>query len=51
MDSPEPSRSEIILIGPIGAGKSTIGCLLAERLDLPQVSMDEIRCRYRVGAT
>ncbi|HEY1408430.1 MAG TPA: shikimate kinase [Promineifilum sp.] len=50
MDSPEPSRSEIILIGPIGAGKSTIGRLLAERLGLPQVSMDDIRYRYTVGA-
>ena len=50
MDSQEPLRSEIILIGPIGAGKSTIGRLLAERLDLPQVSMDDSRCRYTVGA-
>jgi deoxyadenosine/deoxycytidine kinase len=38
--------STIILIGPIGAGKSTIGQLLAQRLDLPQCSMDEKRWNY-----
>jgi shikimate kinase len=39
-------RTEIVLIGPIGAGKSTIGRLLAEKLGLPQASMDDIRCDY-----
>jgi len=38
--------SEIVLIGPIGAGKSTIGALLANRLRLPQCSMDELRWGY-----
>lgn len=33
-------RSEIILIGPFGAGKSTIGRLVAEHLHIPDVSMD-----------
>lgn len=33
---------KIILIGPIRAGKSTVGKLLAERLDLSQRSMDKI---------
>jgi shikimate kinase len=37
---------EIILIGPIGAGKSTVGELLAEKLNLPQVSMDDLRVGY-----
>ena len=39
-------RSEIILIGPIGAGKSTLGKLLSERLGLPQCSMDAVRWDY-----
>jgi shikimate kinase len=37
-------RSEIVLIGPIRAGKSTIAAILAERLGVPQVSLDEL-CR------
>jgi shikimate kinase len=41
----EPGLS-LILIGPIGAGKSTIGKLLAERLSLPRYSMDELRWAY-----
>lgn len=36
-------KSDIILIGPIGAGKSTVGALLADRLGLPQCSMDDLR--------
>jgi shikimate kinase len=36
----------IILIGPIGVGKSTVGKLLSEKLGLPQVSMDELRTGY-----
>jgi cytidylate kinase len=39
-------RREIILIGPIGAGKSTIGGLLAEKLGLPQISLDDLRFDY-----
>ncbi len=31
----------IRLIGPGGAGKSTIGALLAERLDVPFVDLDQ----------
>lgn len=37
---------EIILIGPIGTGKSTIGELLAQKLNIPQVSMDDLRFDY-----
>lgn len=33
---------KVILIGPIRAGKSTISKLLAEKLNLPQRSMDKI---------
>lgn len=39
-------RKEIILIGPIGAGKSTVGGLLSESLGIPQVSMDDVRFEY-----
>lgn len=38
--------SDIILIGPIGTGKSTLGKLLAEKLGLPSRSMDELRWDY-----
>ena len=37
---------DVILIGPIGAGKSTLGKLVAAALGLPQVSLDDIRFRY-----
>ncbi|NER80316.1 MAG: shikimate kinase [Leptolyngbya sp. SIO1D8] len=38
--------SDIILIGPQSAGKSTVGALLANQLDIPQCSMDEKRWNY-----
>lgn len=38
--------SDIILIGPIGTGKSTLGALISERTGLPQVSLDELRYQY-----
>ena len=41
-----PNDSDIILIGPIGTGKSTIGKLLSQKLNLSQVSMDEMRLEY-----
>ena len=37
---------ELILIGPTGAGKSTLGLRLAERLNLPSVSMDGVAEPY-----
>jgi len=44
-------NTPIILIGPIGAGKTTIGNLLAERLHLSLCSIDDVRSVYyeRVG--
>jgi hypothetical protein len=39
-------NSTIILIGPIGAGKTTVGRLLAQQLDLPLCSVDDIRPNY-----
>jgi hypothetical protein len=37
---------ELILIGPTGAGKSTLGLLIADRLNLPSVSMDGVAEPY-----
>jgi hypothetical protein len=39
-------RSDIVLIGPPFAGKSTLGKLLAEQLQLPQISLDTLRWQY-----
>ena len=39
-------RSDIILIGPIRSGKSTIAELIAKRTGLPRRSMDELRWNY-----
>ena len=36
----------IILIGPMSAGKSTIGSLLAEKLACPNYSLDDKRWDY-----
>ncbi|MEH2239597.1 hypothetical protein [Nostoc sp.] len=38
--------SDIILIGPISTGKSTLGKLLAQKLEIPQCSMDDVRLDY-----
>ena len=37
---------DIVLLGPVRAGKSTLGKLVAQRLGLPQVSVDELRWGY-----
>ena len=39
-------QPEIILIGPIGIGKSTVADLLSLRTGLPRRSMDEFRWKY-----
>ncbi len=44
--SPTVTTPELILIGPTGAGKSTLGLLLAARLNLPSVSMDGVAEPY-----
>lgn len=36
----------VVLIGPIGAGKSTLGNLLSATLGLPHCSIDDVRFRY-----
>jgi len=38
--------SNIVLIGPVRTGKSTIGKLLSERLGLDHVSLDDLRWNY-----
>jgi shikimate kinase len=38
--------TNIILIGPMRAGKTTIGKLIAERLNIQQVSLDKLRWDY-----
>ncbi len=38
--------TDIILIGPMDTGKSTLGKLLAAKLGLPQCSMDDLRWAY-----
>lgn len=40
----------IILIGPLKAGKSTVGKLLAEQLKLPFYSLDALEKRYTIPA-
>lgn len=39
-------KPEIILIGPIGSGKSTIAELISTKTGLPRRSMDELRWKY-----
>ena len=39
-------KSSIILIGPLGAGKSTVGHVLAKKLGVPQCSVDDVRWKY-----
>lgn len=39
-------NNNIALIGPIRTGKSTIGKMLSEKLELPQISVDAVRLDY-----
>ena len=36
-------KRDIILIGPVGAGKSTVGKLLSSHVNMPQASLDDKR--------
>jgi hypothetical protein len=48
VDLTEPNQ--IILIGPCGSGKTTIGTMLAERLNSPFASLDAVERTYTVPA-
>ena len=39
-------KSIVILIGPMSAGKSTIAKLLAERLNVPRIELDNVRQKF-----
>jgi shikimate kinase len=39
-------RKELVLIGPVGVGKTTVSTLLAEKLNIPKVSMDDVLFDY-----
>jgi shikimate kinase len=40
------TSADLFLLGPVGAGKTTIGRLLAQQLQRPQASLDGLRWRY-----
>ncbi|MGE0526865.1 MAG: AAA family ATPase, partial [Bdellovibrionales bacterium] len=39
-------RKEIVIIGPVGVGKTTVSKLLSEKLGVPRVSMDDTLFKY-----
>ena len=43
-------RSEVVLIGPVGAGKSTVGALVSSALGVPHVDLDVVGDRYYEAA-
>jgi shikimate kinase len=43
-------NTTIVLIGPLGAGKSTVARLLAKKLELPLCSLDQVRAAYYENA-
>jgi shikimate kinase len=42
----DPADETVVLIGPMGTGKSTTGGPLAEQLGRPRVAMDQVRWDY-----
>ncbi len=44
--SPDPDRSHVVLVGLMASGKSTIGRLVADLLELPLVDNDEVLERH-----
>jgi adenylate kinase family enzyme len=39
-------KGGILLLGPPGTGKSTLGDLLAQQIGMPHISLDKIRWHY-----
>ncbi|MGZ3708899.1 MAG: shikimate kinase [Bdellovibrionota bacterium] len=39
-------RNEIVLIGPVAVGKTTVAKILSEKLSLPRVCMDDLLFKY-----
>jgi shikimate kinase len=48
--TPTDGRQEIVLIGPVCAGKSTVGDLLGEELATEHVDIDHVSARYYLEA-
>jgi deoxyadenosine/deoxycytidine kinase len=46
LDTGDPTRATIVLIGPAGVGKSTVAELLSARLGRPQVALDVQKWAY-----
>lgn len=42
VDRPEPHGEHIVLVGMMGSGKSTIGRIVAQRMDRPLIDSDEV---------
>jgi shikimate kinase len=40
------TRKEIVIIGPVGVGKTTTSKILSEKLGIPRVSMDDTLFKY-----
>lgn len=39
-------KKPVILIGPICSGKTTVGEIISNKLDIPQCSIDDVRFDY-----
>jgi len=46
MSQSDSLKSVVILIGPMSAGKSTLAGLLAKKLGVPRIELDEVRQRF-----
>jgi len=42
VDRPDPAGEHLVLVGMMGSGKSTIGRIVAERMERPLIDSDEV---------